>query len=34
MLLLPLFITTFLFGIFPNRILNDIHVSVSHIIYS
>nr|YP_001492845.1 NADH dehydrogenase subunit 4 [Tilletia indica]YP_001876495.1 ND4 [Tilletia walkeri]ABI95833.1 NADH dehydrogenase subunit 4 [Tilletia indica]ABP03941.1 ND4 [Tilletia walkeri]APT42137.1 NADH dehydrogenase subunit 4 [Tilletia indica] len=34
MLLLPLLITTFLFGIFPNRILNDIHVSVSHLIYS
>lgn len=34
MLLLPLLIATFAFGIFPNRILNDIHVSVSHLIYS
>ena len=33
MVLLPLVFTMFLFGIFPNIILTDIHYSVSTILY-
>jgi NADH-ubiquinone oxidoreductase chain 4 len=33
MVLLPLLITMFLFGLFPNIILTDLHYSVSTLLY-